>query len=121
LRLRSCALLAVAVIPLAAAGEAYLGGLKPPKSGLPAPAGFFSLESSATASGFAPARLAESGFRLKLGYKYSRYFSVESQFVDFARAPGEMSSSPGNIASAFRATGFRLDTVPPVPPPTTLS
>jgi hypothetical protein len=113
--LRTLALLALAALPLAAVGEDYLGGLKPPKSGLPAPAGFFSLESTGTANGFAPARLAENGFRLKLGYKYSRYFSVESQFVDFARAPGEMFSSPGNIASAFRATGFGVDTVATVP------
>jgi OOP family OmpA-OmpF porin len=109
------ALLALVAFPMAAVGEDYLGGLKPPKSGLPAPAGVFSLESSGPANGFAPARLADSGFRLKLGYKYSRYFSVESQFVDFARAPGEVFSTPGNLASAFRATGFGVDTVATVP------
>ncbi len=115
MRPSSLALLAVVAIPLAAVGEDYLGGLKPPKSGLPTPAGFFSLESSGTANGITPLRLAESGFRLKLGYKYSRYLSVESQFVDFARTPGEVFPSPGNIASAFRATGFGVDTVATVP------
>jgi hypothetical protein len=109
------ALLGLAAIPLAAVGEDYLGGLKPPKSGQPAPAGFFSLESSGATSGFAPLRLADSGFRLKLGYKYSRYFSVESEFVDFARAPADVFAGPANLASAFRATGFGVDTVATLP------
>ena len=39
MRLRLLAALALAALPLAAVGEDYLGGLKPPKSGLPAPAG----------------------------------------------------------------------------------
>src|SRR5258706_12267762 len=115
MRPSSLALLAAVAIPLAAVGEDYLGGLKPPKSGLPTPAGFFSLESSGTANGITPLRLAESGFRLKLGYKYPRYLSAESQFVDFARTPGEVFPSPGNIASAFRATGFGVATVATVP------
>jgi hypothetical protein len=106
------ALLAMAAFPLAAVGEDYLGGLKPPKSGLPAPAGFFSLESTGP-SFAAPSRGSENGFRLKLGYKYSRYFSVESEFIDFARAPADMFS--GNLASAFRATGFGVDTVATLP------
>ncbi len=110
------AVLAVAALPVAALGEDYLGGLKPPKSGLPSPAGFFSLESSGLANGFAPARASDNGFlRLKLGYKYSRYFSVESEFIDFARAPADVFSATGNLASAFRASGFGVDTVATVP------
>lgn len=108
------AALALAALPLAAAAENYLGGLKPPRSGLPDPGGFFSLTSSPL-NGFTPARGAENGFRLKLGYKYSRYFSVEGEFVDFARAPSDMFSSPGNLASAFRSTGFGVDTVATLP------
>jgi hypothetical protein len=114
LRLR-LAVLALAALPVAAVGEDYLGGLKPPKSGLPAPAGFFSLESSVPVSGFAPARATDGAVRLKLGYKYSRYFAVESEFVDFARAPGAVFGAPGNLASAFRSTGFGVDTVATVP------
>ena len=113
LRLRY-AVLALATFPLAAAGENYAGGLKPPRSGLPAPSGFFSFSDTPVTS-FAPQRAADSGFRLKLGYKYSRYFSVEGEFVDFARAPSDMFSSPGNLASAFRSTGFGVDTVATLP------
>jgi hypothetical protein len=53
--------------------------------------------------------------RLKLGYKYSRFFSVESEFVDFGRAPADIFTSPGNLASAFRSTGFGVDTVATLP------
>jgi len=109
------ALLALAAVPLAAVGDDYLGGLKPPKSGLPSPPGFFSLETSGPGNGFASSRGPENGFRLKLGYKYSRYFSVESEFVDFARAPADVFAGPGNLASAFRATGFGVDTVATLP------
>ena len=112
LRFRYAAL-AVAALPLAAVAENYLGGLKPPRSGLPEPGGYFSLSSNALTS-FAPG-LAESGMRLKLGYKYSRYFSVEGEFVDFARAPRDMFTSPGNLASAFRSTGFGVDTIATLP------
>lgn len=111
LRLRFAAL-ALAALPLAAAGEDYLGGLKPPKSGLPAPSGFFSFASSPT-NGFSHG--ADNGFRFKLGYKYSRYFSVEGEFIDFARAPSDMFAGPGNLASAFRSAGFGVDTVATVP------
>jgi hypothetical protein len=65
--------------------------------------------------GFSAYRGAEGGQRMKLGYKYSRYFSVEGQFVDFGRAPANVFASPGNLASAFRSTGFGVDTVATLP------
>jgi OmpA-OmpF porin, OOP family len=60
-------------------------------------------------------RAADSGHRFKLGYKYSRYLSVESEFVDFGRTPADLFTSPGNLASAFRSTGIGIDTVATLP------
>ena len=76
--------------------------------------GTFSFESE---SFNAPAafRAADSGYRFRLGYKYSRYLSVESEFVDFGRAPADLFTSPGNLASAFRGTGIGIDTVATLP------
>jgi OmpA-OmpF porin, OOP family len=109
------AALAFASIPLAAAAENYLGGLKPPKAGLN-PAGQFSLASEPVNLGsLTTARGPDNGYRLKLGYKYSRYFSVEGQFVDFGRAPSDVFANPSHLASAFRSTGFGVDTVATLP------
>ena len=106
--------LAAATLPLAAWAEDYLGVLKPARAGITAPAGFFSLASEPVNT-FAPSVGAEPGVRLKLGYKYSRFFSVEGQVVDFGRMPSDIFSSPGNLASAFRSTGFGVDTVATLP------
>ncbi len=40
---------------------------------------------------------------------------MESEFVDFGRAPADIFTSPGNLASAFRSTGFGVDTVATLP------
>ena len=106
-------MLACAAFPAAAAADDYLGGLRLPRTGIAAPGGTFSFE---TESFNAPAafRAADSGYRLKLGYKYSRYLSVESEFVDFG-TPADLFTSPGNLASAFRSTGFGIDTVATLP------
>jgi hypothetical protein len=104
----------MACLPAAAAAENYLGILKPPRSESPAPGGVFSLASEPLV-GFSGYRAADGGHRMKLGYKYSRYFSVEGQFVDFGRAPADVFASPGNLASAFRSTGFGVDTVATLP------
>ena len=107
----------MATIAFAATAEDYVGGLKPPKSSEPqTPTGFLSLASEPVPS-FAPARNngTTDGFRLKLGYRYSRYFAVEGQFVDFGRTTAEMFASPGTLASAFRSTGFGVDTVAMLP------
>jgi OOP family OmpA-OmpF porin len=107
----------MATIALAATAEDYVGGLKPPKSdAAAAPSGFLSLASEPVAS-FAPARNSgtSDGFRLKLGYRYSRYFAVEGQFVDFGRTASEMFANPNTLSSAFRATGFGVDTVAMLP------
>ena len=112
---RSLATVALASLTFAATAEDYVGGLKLPKPDAQAPSGFFSLASEPVAS-FAPLRsTVEGGYRLKLGYQYSRFFAVEGQFVDFGRTSAEMFASPGTLASAFRATGFGVDTIAMLP------
>jgi OmpA-OmpF porin, OOP family len=107
----------MATFAFAAAAEDYVGGLKPPKSPpQETPSGFLSLASEPVPS-FTPARNngAENGFRLKLGYQYSRYFAVEGQFVDFGRNSSEVFANPATLSSAFRGTGFGVDTVAMLP------
>src|SRR5258706_8907813 len=108
----------LATISFAATAEDYVGGLKLPKSTEPqTPPGFFSLASE-TIPSFGPARVAtngDNGYRLKLGYQYSRFFAVEGQFVDFGRTSAEMFANPANLASAFRNTGMGVDTIAMLP------
>jgi hypothetical protein len=107
--------LTLAALPLAAlAVENYLGILKLPKAGVESPNGLYSFSSSPVA-GLPHAVGSDNGYQLKLGYKYSRYFSVEGQFNDFARAPADAFGAPGNLASAFRGTGFGIDTIATLP------
>ncbi len=102
--------LAIVLLPPAALAENYLGVLKPPQSSLN-PTGLYSF-----ATGPAPSTaLAEDGgYRLKLGYKYSRYFSVEGELSDFAR-PHDAFANPARLASPFRSTGIGIDTVATLP------
>lgn len=97
-------------LPLAcpAAGD-YLGILRVPQSSLN-PTGLYSFSSGPTNSTV----LAPDGYRMKLGYKYSRFLSVEGEFSDFAR-PSDLFANPANLASAFRSTGFGVDTVATLP------
>ncbi|MEP7068818.1 MAG: outer membrane beta-barrel protein [Usitatibacter sp.] len=109
------AALAFALLPAVASAEDYLGGIKLPRPAETA-GGTFSIASEPVATfASSTARASDAGLRLKLGYKYSRYFSVESEFVDFGRAPADIFASPGNLASAFRSTGFGVDTVAMLP------
>ena len=111
---------AFAAIPLAAVADDYVGGLKPPKATAAetqSPPGFLSFVSEPVPS-FALSRAtgnADAGYRLKLGYQYSRYFAVEGQYVDFGRNGADMFASPGNLASAFRSSGMGVDTVAMLP------
>ncbi len=114
---KSLAAVALASIALAATAEDYVGGLKPPKSSDSAQPGFVSFVSEPVAS-FATPRLdahGEGGYRLKLGYQYSRYLAVESQYTDFGRTSGDFLSSTANLGSAFRSTGYGVDTVAMLP------
>lgn len=93
---------------MALAGD-YVGTLKPARSAL-APPGLFSFSSEPALN---PA-VAENGYRFKLGYKPSRYLAVEGEVVDFGRMRDPF-SSPANLASAFRSTGFGVDTIAMLP------
>ena len=54
----------------------------------------------------------EEGFKLKLGYRYSRYLSVETGYADF----GNLSRSPGFGATTLsRGRGFSMDTIGTLP------
>ena len=102
------ALWACCIPSLPMAGD-YVGTLKPAQSAL-APAGIFSFTSEPPLS---PA-VAEHGYRFKLGYKYSRYLAVEGEVVDFGRMLDPF-ANPANLASAFRSTGFGVDTIAMLP------
>jgi hypothetical protein len=109
--MKSIFALALAAASLPAAAD-YLGMLKPPQAGL-YPTGLYSF-ATAPSAGFAPLLAADNGYKLKLGYKYSRYFAVEGEFSDFAR-PHDAFSNPASLASSFRSTGFGVDTVATLP------
>jgi hypothetical protein len=100
----------------ALAGPAdYLGMLKPPRTSLQVPTGLYSFTSS-TPAALSTSLAGDAGYRLKLGYKYSRYFSVEGEYVDFGSAAGTIFGSQApTLGSGFRSTGFGLDTVATVP------
>jgi len=104
--------LALASLPLAAAAGDYVGTLKPPRSTLPAPGDLYSFTSIPSPSISGPS--ADSPMRLKLGYRYSRYFSVEGEVNDMARAPLDLFGS-AESASQFRSSGFGVDTVATLP------
>jgi OmpA-OmpF porin, OOP family len=104
---------ALVLLPGAALADDYFGTLKPPQSSLSRP-GLYSFTTGSTVD--APASFAaDGGYRLKLGYKYSRYFAVEGEYVDFGRSAAEMFTSPGNLAPSFRSTGFGVDTIAMLP------
>jgi hypothetical protein len=103
-------LAAITFSGVALAGD-YMGTLKAPQSTF-TPSGVYSF-STAPGQSSVP---AEGGLRFKLGYKYSRYFAVEGEVVDFGR-PGAVDpfASPASLASAFRSTGFGVDTIAMLP------
>lgn len=105
--------LALAALPATGLSADYLGTLKAPQSGF-VPSGVYSF-ANMPAAPLASAPLADQTLRLKLGYKYSRYLAVESEFIDAARGTTDIFASPGNLSSAFRSTGYALDTIATLP------
>ena len=105
-------LIAIAFLAPAAACADYLGVLRAPSHTLN-PTGLYSFASGPTL-GLPTSLAADNGYRLKLGYKYSRFFAVEGEFADFTR-PSDPFANPANLASGFRSTGFGLDTVATLP------
>jgi len=95
----------------------YVGTLKLP--GAPsASSGFYAFSASAptgTVPSFSAAATNDPTYRVKLGYKYSRYFAVESEYVDFSNASGGVFANPAVLSSAFRSTGFGVDTIATLP------
>ena len=91
----------------------YVGMLKPPSSSL-VPGSLYSFAAPAVL-GLAPSLTPESGYRLKLGYKPSRYLALEGEYVDYSRVSATPFGNPGSLASSFRGTGFGLDTVATLP------
>jgi OOP family OmpA-OmpF porin len=100
-----------------AASADYVGTLKLP--GAPsATSSFYAFSASAPTNitpTFSTATTTDATYRLKLGYKYSRFLSFESEYVDFSNASGGIFSNPTVLSSAFRSTGFGVDTVATVP------
>jgi hypothetical protein len=100
--------LAIAFLPAAALAEDYFGVLRLPQpDSSPGP---FATYSTLASPGFA----GLDSHRMKLGWRYSRHFSVEGEFNDSARAIDPF-ANPANLASAFRSTGFGVDTVATLP------
>lgn len=110
-------LAALAVSPLALAqGSDYFGMLKPPRASLPvAGGGLYSSFENPFFAGLAPSAATTGGFKFKLGYKYSPYFAIESEYVDYGRNGQSPFTGPGNLASAFRTKGFGVDTIGSIP------
>ena len=110
-------LLALAFLAPAAASADYLGVLRAPSQSLN-PTGLYSTGLYSFANGpvlGSPTSLTgDSGYRIKLGYKYSPHLAVEGEFADFAR-PSNVFANPANLSSAFRSTGFGVDTVATLP------
>ena len=102
--------LAASILPAAALAADYVGTLRAPQSTL-TPAGLYSFASSPLPAGLAT---ADPEYRLKLGYKPSRYFAVEGQVVDFGRLEDPF-ASPADLAPQFRSTGFAVDTIAMLP------
>ena len=107
--------LAFGALPLLSGAADYLGTLKAPQSGF-VPSGLYSFANIPVQTGASSAPLADQTLRLKLGYKYSRYLSVESEFVDGIRTSADLFSSPGNLTSAFRSpAAYGVDTIATLP------
>lgn len=91
----------------------YLGTVRLP--GAPsASSGFYSFSSIAPSS-ITPTFTADPTTRVKLGYKYSRFLSVESEYIDFGAGAGSAFANPASLSSAFRSTGFAVDTIATLP------
>lgn len=101
------ALWACALPGVLMAGD-YVGTLKASQSTL-SPTGTYSFSADTPLGA-----TAENGYRFKLGYTYSRYFAVEGEVVDFGRSRDPF-ANPANLASAFRSTGFGVDTIAMLP------
>ena len=99
----------IAALPGAASADNYVGTLRASQSTL-TPPGVYSFASAPTQAALG----VDNGYRLKLGYKPSRYFAVEGEVVDFGRVEDPF-RSPADLSSQFRSTGFGVDTIAMLP------
>jgi hypothetical protein len=97
-------------LPGAALASDYVGTLRAPQSTL-TPPGVYSFASAPEPMA---ALAADSVYRLKLGFKPSRYFAVEGEVVDFGKVDDPF-RSPADLSSQFRSTGFGVDTIAMLP------
>lgn len=109
------AIVLAAASSAAVAGD-YIGVLSLPRTPpLPAAGELYSFASLPPPSLAGGGPNAEPSMRLKLGYQYSRFFSVEGELNDMARMPLNVFGAPDAAASAFRSSGFGVDTVATLP------
>ena len=116
--LRLAALAIAASLPAWASADDYVGGLRLPRASQQFGSSF-SLASEPVST-FSPWQAdstwrTDNGMKLRLGYKYSRYFSVESEFIDYGHGPADVFASPGNLVSVFRNSGYGVSTVATYP------
>lgn len=106
------ALALIASPAIFAAGD-YVGVLRPTATpaaiAIPEP-GFY-LPMAGAFGGWLGADAAQDGFKLKLGYRYSRYFAVETGYADF----GSVSVRAPFGAMPARGRGFSMETVGTIP------
>ena len=107
------AVLAFALVPAQGVAGDYVGVLRPSAGtgplAIPEPGFYWPMESSfATRLG---AEMGPDGHKLKLGYRYSKYFAVETGYADVGISP---LGSPFSATSA-RGRGFTMDTVGTLP------
>lgn len=105
--------LAFLVSPSAVAAGDYVGLLRPsaaaPAIAVPEP-GFYWPRQGVLDAALLPREGAEA-FKLKLGYRHSRYLAVETGYAD----AGPDASRPFFASAPARHRGFSLDTVGTVP------
>ncbi len=106
--------LLIASASTAALGN-YVGTLKPHHSSLLPDASFYSF-ASPVLLGLSPNLHVDAGYRLKMGFRPSRYITVAGEYVDYGRPGTNLFASPASsLGSAFRSTGFGIDTVATIP------
>jgi OOP family OmpA-OmpF porin len=105
--------MAFASVSSAAWGN-YVGVLRAPQSGLSQPPGVYAFASPAVL-GLSPRLAEDAGYRIKLGYRASRYFAIEGEYVDFGRASASPFANPASLVHGFRGTGIGLDTIATLP------
>jgi hypothetical protein len=106
---------ALVISPAAVAAEDYVGVLRPPASptGLRLPESGFYWPSASPFDAGTAATAAQDGFKLKLGYRYSKYVSVETGYADFGSVSLRSPFAAGSVPAWGK--GYSLDTVGTLP------